>query len=227
MYNFLPTFGAKNLDKKLELSKIQLFFQHFGKKSWKKVGRFPYNRESAPLPGSKWLPHIHETAPFNILLILSGRRRCNRRLRRCGIWCRTVLFIRRAGRYLILDIVSQRLLATRTVYESVRIPTSVPQIISMVIEFIAAILASAVKCRIIAFISRYRVGINHSCILEPGSCRLRNRLPDLYRRRGSNGHGSRSRRSNRSGRRRRLYFRCGCGRRRYFRCRSRCGRRRC
>ena len=32
MYNFLPTFGAKNMDKKLELSKIQLFFQHFGKK---------------------------------------------------------------------------------------------------------------------------------------------------------------------------------------------------
>ena len=145
------------------------FLPTFWQKSWKKDERFPYNRESAPLPGSKWLPHIHETAHFNILLILAGRRSCRRRLRRCGIRCRTVLFNSRAGRYLILDIVSQRLLAARTVYESVRIPTSVPQIISMVIEFIAAILASAVENRIIAFISRYRVGINHSCILEPGS----------------------------------------------------------
>ena len=102
MYSFPPTFGAKNMDKKLELSKIQLFFQHFWQKNWKKVGRFhmttflptfwqkkleesrtvPYNRESTPLPESKWLPHIHETAPDHYQIIL------NISLRPCGLLTR-------------------------------------------------------------------------------------------------------------------------------------------
>ena len=105
----IPTISVKNLFSSQDLSKqailtifvtiwgffshkicqnkwfFQLFFQHFGKKSWKKVERFPYNGESAPLPGSKRLSHIHETAR-KIHILYSNL--CVR-ISRCsgGIWC--------------------------------------------------------------------------------------------------------------------------------------------
>ena len=70
---------------------------------------------------------------------------------------------------LILKLVSQRFLATGTINKSVRIPRSVTKIICMVIEFIVAVLTSAVECRIVLHISCNGIRIYNTAVLNPGS----------------------------------------------------------
>ena len=76
------------------------------------------------------------------------------RLELCILICRNAVY------YLIFELVSQRFLAAGTINKSVRIPCSVAKVIGMVIEFVIAVLASAMKCRVVHFVSGYRIGIN-------------------------------------------------------------------
>ena len=112
------------------------------------------------------------------------------------------------GQHLILNLMSQRLLALRAIYKSLRIPCSVTYVICVVIDLAATVLTPAMECRIVLCGSRYGIRIYNSRILFPVN--IYNRLLRCCRR-------------NRCSR---LLW---CGRRSRCRCRCRCRRccRRC
>ena len=62
---------------------------------------------------------------------------------------------------------SQRLLALRAIYKSLRIPCSVTYVICVVIDLAAAILTPAMECRIVLCGSRCGIRIYDSRILFP------------------------------------------------------------
>ena len=104
----------------------------------------------------------------------SGRNRCCRC--RSGSRCnryryRLLIRLRISGivDHLILEAVTDRLLAAWAVNESVRIPCTVSEIVCVIVELVVAVFASAVELRIVLIISRYGERIDHTAVLDPGS----------------------------------------------------------
>lgn len=110
----------------------------------------------------------------------SGRNRCCRCYSCCrcrsGSRCnryryRLLIRLRISGivDHLILEAVTDRLLAAWAVNKSVRIPCTVSEIVCVIVELVVAVFASAVELRIVLIISRYGERIDHTAVLNPGS----------------------------------------------------------